>query len=468
MKIMKTKQLSHGLAGCLLYLLFAVAGCNKQNEFLDAKPNQSLVVPQSLSDYQALLNNTNIFNLGIDPALGELSSDDFYVLPSVLSVRTDIERNSYLWVPSIYDAGETPSDWSGPYQQVYYANTVLDGLSDFKIPLGQQSSYNEIEGSALFYRSYAFYNLVQTFALPYDPSTANSDLGIPLRLTADVTIKSIRATEQACYDQVTADLKKALPLLPVNVTYPTAPSQVAANAFLARIYLAMSDYTDALKYANGCLSEYSTLTDYNTLTSPTTTAINSTILPEDIFHSSMVNYSMIAVRRNSVVDSNLYVSYADNDLRKTKFFTILDNLPQYPRFVGSYDFDGNKYDGLATDEMYLIRAECYARTGNANAAMKDLNTLLVTRWKTGTFIPYVAASADDALNQILAERRKELVYRGLRWTDLRRLNENNQSAITLQRNVNGLLYRLTPNDPKYALPIPDAEISLSGLIQNQR
>jgi hypothetical protein len=177
---------------------------------------------------------------------------------------------------------------------------------------------------------------------------------------------------------------------------------------------------------------------------------------------------MIAVRRNSVVDSNLYVSYADNDLRKTKFFTILDNLPQYPRFVGSYDFDGNKYDGLATDEMYLIRAECYARTGNANAAMKDLNTLLVTRWKTGTFIPYVAASADDALNQILAERRKELVYRGLRWTDLRRLNENNQSAITLQRNVNGLLYRLTPNDPKYALPIPDAEISLSGLIQNQR
>jgi tetratricopeptide (TPR) repeat protein len=465
---MKTKTLPYFIICPILYALITATGCNKQNEFLNAKPNQSLVVPESLSDYQALLDNTNIFNLGIDPALGELSSDDFYVLPSILNVRTDIERNTYLWAPTVYDAGQTPSDWSGPYQQVYYANTVLDGLSNIKIPPDQQKTCNQIEGSALFFRSYAFYNLVQTFALPFDPSTANTDLGIPLRLTADVTIKSVRATEQACYNQVINDLKKALPLLPAKSLYPTAPSQPAANALLARIYLAIGDYADALKYSNSCLAEYQTLVDYNTLTSPTTTAINSTIIAEDIYHASMVNYSMIAVRRNSVVDSVLYASYADNDLRKTKFFTILDNLPQYPRFVGSYDFEGNKYDGLATDEIFLIRAECYAREGNAEAAMKDLNTLLLTRWKTGTFIPYTASSATDALNQILIERRKELVYRGLRWTDLRRLNKDNQFKITLVRNVNGTIYTLAPNDPKYALPIPDAEISISGLIQNPR
>ncbi|GAC1310352.1 MAG: hypothetical protein NVSMB24_27400 [Mucilaginibacter sp.] len=449
----------------LFCILIIASSCKKQDEFLDAKPNQSLVVPKTLSDYQALLNNTSIFNEGNDPALGELSSDDFYVLPAAFNVRTATERNAYTWAQQIYDADVTPPDWSGPYLQIYYANTVLDGLPNLKPANGQQSAYNQIIGSALFLRSYAFYNLVQTFALPYDAAKANGDLGIPLRLKADITVKSVRANEQTCYAQIISDLKKASPLLPIKTTFPTQPSRIAVNAMLARVYLAMSDYTNALHYANDCLSQYAALSDYNNLNSPTTTSVSSTFMDEDIYHSTMVNYSMIAVRRNSVADSSLYASYDGNDLRKVKFYALLSG---FQRFVGSYDFNGYKFDGLATDEIYLIRAECFARAGNTASAMNDLNTLLSTRWKTGTFIPYTAVSADDALNQILTERRKELVFRGQRWTDLRRLNQDDRFKVTLQRNLNGAVYTLAPNDPKYALPIPDAEASLSGLTQNQR
>jgi tetratricopeptide (TPR) repeat protein len=450
---------------CLITLLGP--GCNKQNEFLAAKPNQSLVVPSTLSDFQAILHNTNVFNSGNDPELGELSTDDFYVQGTVLPFLSPTEINSYSWQQQVYPAGTGVADWSAPYVQVYYANAVLDGLAAGHFP-GQQTLYNQLKGTALFYRSYAFYNLVQVFAMPYDAATAATEPGIPLRLSSDVTGQSTRASEQACYSQVISDLQTALPLLPVSVANPTEPSQQAANAMLARVYLALSDYAHAQQYATACLQLSPVLTDYNTLNSPATTAINSTFVSEDIYHSSMVNYSMLAVRRNTVIDSGLYASYAANDLRKTKFFAILDFLPQYPRFVGSYDFTGNKYDGLATDEVYLIRAECYAREGNTTAAMADLNTLLVNRYQTGTFTPLSAATAAAALDTILLERRKELLYRGLRWTDLRRLNQQTATAVTLSRNVNGTVYSLPPNDPRYALPIPDQEIAISGITQNPR
>jgi len=328
--------------------------------------------------------------------------------------------------------------------------------------------YNQLQGQALFYRSYAFYNLVQVFAMPYNPQTAGSDLGIPLRLTADITLRSTRATVQACYDQITNDLRTAVTLLPVKTLSPTAPSQIAAYAMLARVYLGMADYTNALQFANSCLAGNPVLTDYNTLNSPTSISISSTLVPEDIYHSAMYYYDALVIRRETVVDTALYRSYADNDLRKSKFFIILDNLPQYPRFVGSYDFFGDKYDGLATDEVYLIQAECLARSGDAAGAMLSLNTLLKARWLTGTFVPYTAASAEDALSQVLTERRKELVFRGLRWTDLRRLNLEDRFKTTLTRQIDSTTYTLPPNDKRYALPIPQSEISISGLTQNQR
>jgi len=119
--------------------------------------------------------------------------------------------------------------------------------------------------------------------------------------------------------------------------------------------------------------------------------------------------------------------------------------------------------------MYLTRAECYARGGDATDAMNDLNTLMAKRWNnTVPFPTYTATSATDALNQILTERRKELCFRGLRWADLRRLNQDPAYAITLQRLLNGTTYSLPPNDLRYTLLIPLDEIQLSGIQQNSR
>ncbi|MEJ7692171.1 hypothetical protein [Daejeonella sp.] len=59
------------------------------------------------------------------------------------------------------------------------------------------------------------------------------------------------------------------------------------------------------------------------------------------------------------------------------------------------------FGGLAVDELYLIKAECYARKGSTSAALQALNTLLEKRWKKGTFQSLTAQTADEALALIL-------------------------------------------------------------------
>jgi hypothetical protein len=124
--------------------------------------------------------------------------------------------------------------------------------------------------------------------------------------------------------------------------------------------------------------------------------------------------------------------------------------------------------GLATEEFYLIRAECAARAGDTAAALNDLDTLLRHRYATGTFTSVTAASPAQALDIILAERRKELPFRGTRWTDLRRLNREGRS-IPLTRILNGTIYHLSPNSNLYTLPIPPDILSFNpGMKQNPR
>jgi len=41
-------------------------------------------------------------------------------------------------------------------------------------------------------------------------------------------------------------------------------------------------------------------------------------------------------------------------------------------------------------------------------------------------------------------------------------------AVTLKRVLNGTIYELPPNDPRYTLPIPQSELNLNPIPQNSR
>jgi tetratricopeptide (TPR) repeat protein len=464
---MKIPSFIRSLISLLLVIGFGAGGCRKA--FLAQKPSTDLLVPNSLNVLQELLDNTAVMN--ISPALGEVSADNYYLLYDTWIGLDTKEYNAYIWTPDLYDGQGLVSDWDIPYQQVFYANTVLQGLMGFQPDSTDQAEWNMLEGWALFSRAFAFYNITQLFAKPYDSATAATDLGIPIRLSPDINEKTTRATMEASYAQILSDLNTAEGLLPVaiQVNNLNRPCKLAVQALLARIYLSVGDYADASKYADSVLQVYPYLFDYNSVTLPSFPPFQKN-MPEILYQSTFPvpgngNILQGLICGGCIVDSNLIASYDSNDLRRSIYF-LRDTSGT---FIISGSYSGNifPFGGLATDEVYLIRAECYARAGQTTNALNDVDSLLTHRWQTGTFTPYPITNAAEALDTILVERRKELPFRGLRWSDLRRLNQEGWN-ITLYRNINGQIYSLPPGSDLYTLPIPPDVIDFSGIQQNPR
>lgn len=444
---------------CIVSTAISFASCNK---YLDAKSDPSLSTPNTLTDLQSVLDFPDITRT---LSLTNVGTDEYFAFPEANVTGSDKpNQDQYIWSP---DTRET-IDWYNMYNYIFYTNTVLDNLE--KIPAqGQEAQWNVLKGWALFLRAYCHYQLVQEYALQYDKNSAATDLGIPLRLNSNFNEATTRSTIQQNYDQVINDLQTAATLLPATTLYKTRPNQTAASAMLARVYLQMGDFTKAKEYANSALQLQSTLLNY--ASDPEINAASAT--PFKLFNKEVIYYSFsdrgLTNRQSTAkIDSNLYKSYNDNDLRKVHFFR--------PNPDGTFSFEGSYnestfslFTGLAVDEMYLIRAECFARLGDATSAMQDLNALLLKRWSSSaSFVPYTASSSEQALNYVLAERKKELIFRGIRWSDLKRLNKEPARAVTLTRKYLGQTYTLPPNDNRYALLIPQLVIDLSGIPQNPR
>ena len=450
--------------------IIGISSCKKQDDWLDVRRSINDVTPTTLSDLQAVLDGNNVLNQ-LYPIESLVGTDNIFVTDVNLNTSTQTERNMYIWAKDIFQ-GQSSDDWSTCYQKVEYANIALDGLTKINIDISNTSDYNRIKGSALFYRSLSFFNLAELFCRPYT-TNANVDLGIPLRVNSDINIASTRSTLKETYDQIINDLKLSISLLPITPQFTTRPSQVSANALLAKVYLVMGDFANALIYSNAALNLNSSLLDYNSsLVVPSSTyrfPTFSTGNPEIIFYSYATGYKTLSALGSGVgnVDTVLYRSYTINDLRKTLYY--IDKGSNNIKFQGPYTGTANNFSGIANDEVYLMRAECNARLGNTSAAMSDLNTLLLKRWKIGTFIPYTALTSTDALTQILNERRKEFPFTGIiRWEDLRRLNSDSRYSVTITHSYNGITYSLPPNDNRYVFPIPDQEVQIYGLQQNVR
>ncbi len=430
---------------------------------LDIKPDQSKTVPETIADFQALLDNTEQMNVNI-PSFGEAGSDNYYIVDSRYNALTQAsERNAYIWGQNIFPANSLALDWGGNYTRVNYCNLVLEGLGGMTDEI-VSPEYRNAKGSALFFRAFSFYTLVEEFSKPYDSATAASDPGIPLRLSSDIQRLYQRASIQETYDQIIGDLTAAVELLPDITEYKTRPCKASVFALLARVFLTLKDYGKALEYASLSLAIYNDLLDYNQVDGNGTLSFQP--LNNDVLlHATLSTTGLLRIN-STYVDSLLYKEYDDNDLRKSLFFRQGANGFT---FKGSYSGDiFAQFGGIAVDEIYLIRAECYARKGDIERSMDDINTLLKTRWKAGTYENMTAIDQTEVLKKVLMERRKELIFRGLRWTDLRRLNKDARFAKTITRVVNGTIYQLAPNDPRYVYPIPDDEIRLSGIQQNDR
>lgn len=425
--------------------------------FLEEKPNKAILVPTTIQDAQALMDNTAVMNQV--PLLGELSADNYYSIDNTLTGSMLI-KNFYTWEKELFNGVSGLNDWNISYSQVFYANVALDALNKITPSASNLSSYNMAKGSALFFRALAFYGLAEGFCVPYNKTSAKTDAGLIIRLSSDVNERPGRSSVEASYDQIINDVTAAIDLLPAVISFKSRPSKAAAQALLARVYLAMEMYNEAEEHASKALEISGKLMDYNTL-NPALARPFPVALPnandEVIFYTPFISIAFLISDLNTIIDSTLYNSYDKNDLRKTLYFN--DRGKGLINYKGSYSGSTALFGGLATDELLLIKAEAQARLNKTLEAMTTINTLMIKRWKSGTFIPKIAANPTDALAYILKERRKELIFRGLRWPDLRRLNKDPLTATTLVRVYNGVRFELPPNDNRYTFYLPLNEIN---------
>ncbi|HWL00684.1 MAG TPA: RagB/SusD family nutrient uptake outer membrane protein [Parapedobacter sp.] len=451
----------------IITLTVSIVGC--EQSYLDQKPNSGIIQPSTLEDFQGLLDNFSFMNQGF-PALPQLACDDYYFvsLDAWQSARTAVERNSYVWDVDVYGGEVGIDDWNRPYETIFYANSIIDNID--KVNDRESDIYRNIKGSAYFIRAFALFELTKNYAAAYDETTAESDLGVPIKLTANIDELRPRSSVAACYAQIVSDLA-------VSNTYlvdekqedkKNRPSKLAVYALAARVSLSMRHYEKAYEYADSALTISDQLLDYNTLDQHTHTPFPVDNM-ETIFSACLVGYSTIGYRsRNESIniDSMLMASYAADDLRPLVFF---EHLPSglFNLKTGYFGSGLSAFNGLAMDEVYLIKAECAARFGNTEESLGILNKLLLHRFKTDTFVPLTASNAVEVLELVKAERRKELVWRGLRWDDLKRYNKEG-ADITLERNLGDTQVRLLPNSPRWIFNIPHDEILRSDIIQNER
>ncbi|TYR36335.1 RagB/SusD family nutrient uptake outer membrane protein [Sphingobacterium phlebotomi] len=454
------KKFHHNIYYCFVLLtVLQLSACSRT--FLEVKPQKQQVVVETLQDITALLDHANVMNRTDYSRL--ISDGDFYYTDAKVASIPEVQRNLYLWNVTIDPTNLHTASWDLPYQQIMYANIAMETLEEMSRGNDNRASWEELYGRARFFRAWAHYQLLQDFAEGYD-NRRNDQLGIPI-LTKSTYPQSIeRASIEDVYNFILTDLEESVLHLPERSSIKTRPSKQSGYALMARVYLNLGDFEAALLHVQYALELDKTLLDYNmlSLTDPLPFAkFNFLSHPEIIFFTSS-NVPLVAIAGIEGAEQ-VYSRYSDDDLRKKVFFN--DERLYTGTYSGASSYH---FTGLAIDELYLIQAESLIRLDRLEEGINVMKELLSNRFVYNDVTVDIPDRMEELLYWILEERQKELVGRGTRWTDLKRINRDSETQVDLTRVYNGEQYELPANSSRYTFTIPLDEIQISGIEQNVR
>lgn len=469
----------------LYILLMSVVGSlvflTSCNDFLNEKP-KGVIIPTKTEDYHKMLATDLIVRVTDNMIV--LMTDDIHLYNQDVSgsffeytshlFLDKISQSLYTFEDQIYeDEGSEYTIQFGGYRSIYIYNVVIDQVMDSEG--GSQREKEILKGEALVGRAFTYLELVNMYSRAYDKETADKALGMPLELKptdggSDLLQGRTRPSLQDNYTQIEKDLFEALDLLNESPNVSKYRASIpAVYGLLARMYLYMGNYPDALKYSELCLGYNSSLlnlNDYNVIDDTSWGARIDVPYGLDSKESVYLRYPSFEqgpTLYNAAYPSDDLVNIydKDNDRRWQLYYTYNYNEVPTERAVWAPYINLNI--GVNTPEVYLIAAESAARTKDMTKALKYLNDLRENRYVTYT--EFSASNEDDVLREILDELRRELAFYGLfRFYDLKRLNKDPRFAKTIihklekrddDLNIIGEEeYKLEPNSYKYSLPIP--------------
>lgn len=439
-----------------LYIFLPVLLLNSCRDYVEVEPVGNNRILKYTSDYRGLANNYN--DMTVAGGVYLLSNADVEFPTTYQNGVTTIWGNSYTWKDKIYDPSQGDSDWIGLYKAIYYSNVIIDGV--MKSQNGSEAEKKEIYAEAFVHRAFAYLQLVNVYGPQFDPTTNNSGKAVPLLVKPLLFSSLDRNTVGEVYDQIISDLQSALANdIQETPEFNVLPSKTAVYALLARTYLYMGSYQLSLDNAQKALELKNTLNDLKGFAS----GYSYPVLiqnPEVIFSKTLLN-----TYNGAPLATDLLNSFESNDLRYNYYTIAGTNF--YPNYQGrgfgiaTYSYTNGINVGVSVPEMYLISAECYARLGNTQKAVDNLNIVRAKRYKSGSTYEVSAATSAEALNLALTERQKEFIGRGFRWFDQRRLNLDPAFQKTYTRVFKGETFTLAPNSAGYVFPINQNYIDLN-------
>ena len=383
--------------------------------------------------------------------------------------------------------------YRGPYPGILYCNLVIQNVPGINM---DTTLRNRIVGEAKFLRANYYFILARFFG------------DVPLILkpqTPSDNLYPARTPKAQVYQQIVQDLKDAINLLPRRESYSGADigraSKGAAIGTLAKVYLTLGDYTDAVPLCQQVTAlGYTLNTNYADNFDPTHKNSSESLFEVQYNGSTTYGFfddlnqaswtSTFMGPRNTTFVGGAYGwnqptqefinSYESGDVRKD--LTVL--------YQGCPDFAGNVYSSsysttgynvrkflvptsvspqyntsaedfpvLRYADILLMEAEALNELGQTSQASAPLN---LVRARAG--LPNINAglSQSDFRTAVLHERRIELAFEGQRWFDLIRIN-NGQYGLNFLQSIG----KTNVTSKNLLMPIPQAELDANpNLKQN--
>lgn len=471
----------------ILLLAFSFVSCKK---VLDIEPQFSLEGKDlnSIEDYEfALTGAYASFRSTSYYGATDGASNAFVTLPDILSDNVN-ETSESLGNERVFsrwayaeDENQIENTWIAAYRIITRANIVENNIDQFASE--NQGAVNRIKAQALAIRGLVHLDLMRYFVDKYDRNSTSP--GVPYMTIYNYEQKPPRGTVKDDYDHIEQDLKNAKTLMnnmdkPINASGSRAYIDAnAINAILARMYLYSSQLDSAIKYATLAISAR-----------PLATRIAFPDIWTDVSVSE-VFWSCVFEAGEGTPGANVFFPVAPagqgrsayrpeptlvalydqvNDARYNSYFKLIPGPTGQPRLVLSKYLakaaqlmkpDGVvNFKAFRTGEMYLIRAEAYARKGGATEALglADLNTLRAARINGYAPVTLTGTALTDAIQ---VERRKELICEGHRFFDLKRTTR------TVNRPNCTSFCTLAPTNRAWTWPIPQPEIDANPSILPQ-
>lgn len=465
---MRNKIYKTGIALLSGFTLF-LSSCD---DFLSTIPKGEKI-PDTWADYNAFIKNSNFhYN---DPSQILVLLNDIYKSPANLNSDL-LTRINYMWDESTDRTIENASDkliYYSSYEAIFHWNLIVsDGPSLTECTEAQRQM---LIAQAKVLRDMNFFHVANYYADQYTPENAATTRSIPLVTSPNVEAASPQVTLAVLYQFLLEDLLSAVDYLPEKGETVYHPTKASGYGMLARIYLNMGDYTNALKYARLALNLNDRLYDWKTYYKE-----NQTNYDDPEYFQASYPYVSFQNPENYIFRyaSSMSASYGiygksfgltleraalfeEGDLRlitRWKKRTYSTGEVLYAGIRDDY-FNGG---GMSSPEMYHIKAECLARQGKLQEAMDTLNILRKNRILDDYYRPLTATTTEEAVKYIIQDKANEYVQTCIPFWDIRRLNKDSQYARTLTKTVDGESYSLKPDSHLWIMPFALDIISNPG------